>query len=126
MRVRNFVLAGVAAVTLAGCAPATEQAGTGWSEEQTTLVVENNNWSEVVIYVMRGSSRTRLGNVQSMRTARFHITDTMVNGLGEVRIVADPIGSDRAYVSPVINVVPGSRVDLKVQNQLSVSYFSVS
>ncbi|HEY0673672.1 MAG TPA: hypothetical protein VGD27_15445 [Longimicrobiales bacterium] len=126
MTFRSILVAAVAATALAACAPATEQAGLGSPESQTTLVVENNNWSEMVIYVMRGAARSRLGSVGSMSSAQFRITDTMVNGLGEVRIMADPVGSEKTYTSPVINVVPGARVDLKLQNHLAISYFSVS
>lgn len=112
--------------TLGGCAPATEQAELGAPEGQTTLVVENNNWSDMVIYVTRGASRTRIGSVTSMRTATFRITDSMAGGgYGEVRIIADPVGTDRTYTSPVINIVPGSQVQLRLQNNVQVSSFSV-
>ena len=118
--------AAAAALAMAAYAPATEQAGIGSHESQTTLHVDNGNWAEMTIYVMRGVARTRLGSVRGMSKADFRITDTMVNGLGEVRIIADPVGSERTYVSGIIHVVPGSRVDLKLQSHLPISYFSVS
>ena len=122
---RNALVAAVAAAALGACAPATEQSGPGAWESQTTLVVKNNNWQEVVIYMMRGASRARLGSVPSMGSARFRIAETMVNGIGDVRIMADPIGSDRTYTSPAINVVPGSEVELQVQSHISISSFAV-
>ena len=122
---RNAVATAVAAVALGACAPATEQGMLGSPEIQTTLVVKNNNWQEVVIYMMRGAMRTRLGSVNSMGSARFKITDTMVNGTGDVRIMADPIGSPGSYTSPAINVVPGAQVELQVQNHISISSFAV-
>lgn len=126
----NAIITAVAALataaTLGACAPAMEQAELGAREGQTILVVENNNWSDMVIYVTRGASRTRIGSVTSMRTATFRITDSMAGGgYGEVRIIADPIGTDRLYTSPVVNIVPGSQVQLRLHNNIQVSSFSV-
>ena len=122
----NTLVAAAIALGFAACAPVTEQASQSHFESQTTLHVDNHNWAEMTIYVMRGAARARLGSVPGMSKANFKITDTMVNGLGEVRIIADPVGSERTYVSPVINVVPGSRVALTLQSHLPISYFSVS
>lgn len=124
--IRSALVAVATAAALGACAPATEQAELGAPESQTTLVVENNNWSDMVIYIARGSSRARLGSVTSMATAKFKITDAMSGGgYGEVRIIADPIGSDRTYTSPVINIVPGSQVELRLQNNIQISSFAV-
>jgi hypothetical protein len=124
--IRNTLVAVATAATLSACAPVTGQAEFGAPESQTTLVVENNNWSDMVIYLARGASRARLGSVTSMGTAKFRISDAMAGGgYGEVRIIADPIGSDRTYTSPVINIVPGSQVELYLQNNIQVSSFSV-
>ncbi len=124
--IRSALVAVATAAALGACAPATEQAARGALESQTTLVVENSNWSDMVIYLVRGASRARLGSVTSMGTAKFRITDGMAGGsFGELRIMADPIGSDRTYTSPVINIVPGSQVELRLQNNIQISSFSV-
>ena len=123
--VRNLVVGFAAAATLGACAPAAEQAEFGPAERQTTLVVENNNWQDMVIYVMNGAQRARLGSVNSMGTARFRVTDAMGGGFGQLRLVADPIGSTRSFALPIINVVPGSQVQVKLENNLSTSSFSV-
>ena len=123
--VRSTWAAAVAAIAIGACAPATEQSQVGAPESATTLVVKNNNWQEVVIYVMRGAMRTRLGSVTSMNSARFRLSDTMMSGTGGVRIVADPIGSARTYTSPAITVTPGAQVELQVQNQISISNYAV-
>ena len=124
--IRSALVAVATAAALGACAPANEQAGLGAPESQTTLLVENQNWSEMVIYVVRGASRSRLGSVSSMHSAKFRITDAVAGGgYGEVRIMADPIGSNRTWTSPVINIVPGSQVELRVQNNIQISSFSV-
>jgi hypothetical protein len=123
---RSLVGAAATAAILGACAPATEQAELGAPETRTTLLVENHNWSDMVIYLVRGVSRARLGSVPSMGTAKFQITDGMAGGsYSEVRIMADPIGSQRTFTSPVINVVPGSQVELRLENNLAISSYSV-
>lgn len=122
---RNTLAAACAALALGACAPVTEQASLSSRESQATLLVKNNNWQEVVIYMLRGSSRARLGSVPSMGSARFRLAEMMINGTGDVRIMADPIGSPQTYTSPAINVVPGSEVELQVQNHISISSFAV-
>ena len=123
--VRNTLAVAVVATALGACAPAAEQARMGPAESQTTLVVKNNNWQEVVIYMLRGTTRARLGSVIGMGSARFRIADTMISGTGDVRIMADPIGSERTYTSPAIDVVPGAQVELQVQNLINISTFAV-
>jgi hypothetical protein len=110
---------------LSACAPATEQVQLGAPESQTTLVVTNQNVSEMVIYALRGSMRTRLGSVAGMGTARFRVSDVSINGVGDLRIVADPVGSPRVYTTSVINVVPGARVELRLEESLQISSYSV-
>jgi hypothetical protein len=66
-----------------------------------------------------------LGSVAGMGSARFRLSDTMVSSAGDVRIMADPIGSPRTYTSPVIDVVPGAEVQLQVQSNIIASNFAV-
>jgi hypothetical protein len=122
---RNAFMAAVAAAALGACAPAAEHARLGNPESQTTLIVKNNNWQEVVIYMVRGATRARLGSVAGMGSARFRLSDTMVSNAGDVRIMADPIGSTRSYTSPVIDVLPGAEVELQVQSNIVASNFAV-
>lgn len=122
---RRTLVVAVAASAMGACAPASEQARMGPAEAQTTLLVKNNNWQEVVIYMLRGTTRARLGSVSGMGSARFRIADTMISGTGDVRIMADPIGSQRTYTSPAIDVVPGAQVELQVQSTINISSFAV-
>jgi hypothetical protein len=110
---------------MSACAPAAEQAELGSPERQTTVVVQNNNWLDMVIYVMNGTQRTRLGSVNSMSSARFRVTDALSGGYGQLRLVADPIGSNRAFALPMINVVPGAEVQVRLENNITTSSYSV-
>ena len=123
--IRNMLVAAAAAVTLGACAPATRQAELSSAERRTTLVIENNNWADMVIYVLRGAQRSRIGSVNSMSRARFKLPESIAGTYGELRIMADPIGSNRTYTSPIISVVPGSQVEVRVENNISISSFAV-
>ena len=124
MKVRNILVAATIAV-VGACAPAAEQAELGSPERETTLIVKNNNWHDMVIYVVTGSQRARLGSVGSMSTTRFRIRDSLGGGFGQLRLVADPIGSNRSYALPIINVVPGSEVQVRLENNIATSSYSV-
>jgi hypothetical protein len=122
--VRKYLVAATVAM-LGACAPAAEQAELGSPERETTLIVQNNNWHDMVIYVVTGSQRARIGSVNSMSTTRFRITDSLAGGFGQLRLLADPIGSNRAYALPIINVVPGSEVQVRIENNIAASSYSV-
>lgn len=115
-------------VTTAGCAPAGNSYRSTPSPEgrkATTVAVENNNWATMTVYAMRGASRHRLGMVTSMNKARFRIPSSLMAGGQELRLMADPIGSSQVYVTEAIQVRPGERVELTLQNHLAISSVSV-
>lgn len=123
---RTCLVAAATAATLGACAPLAEQAHLNTPETRPTLVVQNNNWSEMVIYVMRGTTRARLGHVSSMSSATFPIPEVLAGGpYGEVRIIADPVGSGGRYTSSVIQIVPGAQVEITLANNLAMSHYSV-
>lgn len=122
---RSFIaIAAVAA--LGACAPAAEQSASRLpARSHTTLVVRNDNWSEVNVYLVRVGGRTRLGSVTAMGKGEFYIPDAYVLGTSDVTIAADPVGSSDSYVSPPIQVFPGAQVALTVGNTLRLSNFAV-
>lgn len=93
--------------------------------EGATVKVTNNNWGDMNVYMVRGSSRYRLGTVTSMSTEVFRVPQALVGNTGGVQLLADPIGSTSSYLSPTIFVSGGETVQLNVQNQLAISNVSV-
>lgn len=123
---KKAVLGIAAAAALSACAPAAERAAQNTPvKSQTKLVVENNNWLDVAVYLVRGSTRARLGTVGSMTSEQFTIPDAYVLGVSDIVVQADPIGSTTTYVSPPIQVFPGARVNLSVNNNIRLSNFAV-
>lgn len=122
---RNVLVTAAMAATLGACAPATEQAQLNSPERETTLVVENNNWQDMTIYVLSGTQRSRVGSVSSMTTARFKLSSGITGNYGQLRLLADPIGSNRTFSLPLINVVPGAQVQVRLENNIGTSSFAV-
>ncbi|HUP88138.1 MAG TPA: hypothetical protein VM100_02185 [Longimicrobiales bacterium] len=124
--VRRIFVAATAAVLLGACAPATEQAINNLpARPKTQLVVQNKNWMEVAVYLVRSGSRTRLGNVASMSKGQFNIPESYVLGVSDIQVQADPVGSNRTFVSAPIQVFPGARVELTIENSVQLSSFAV-
>jgi hypothetical protein len=79
----------------------------------------------MVVYAQRNGVKVRLGTVTSMTSASFELPVPLLSGNGELYFVADPIGSDRAYRSPVVMVGRGQRVEFMLENNLALSSLSV-
>lgn len=94
-------------------------------EDQTTIQVENNNWSDMVVYVLLHQTRMRLGMVNSMTTTNFRLPRGIAASSGSFRIIAEPIGSRSRYVSEPISLFPGQRLELRLQNALPISSWSI-
>jgi hypothetical protein len=102
------------AVSGAACARPARAGARGAREPQeaTTVRVQNQNFLDMNIYVVRGGVRARLGTVTGNSTARFTIPVSYVQSLTSLRFLADPIGARRAPISEEITVSPGDEVTL--------------
>lgn len=111
--IRTLFGPAVAAAMLGGCshrapeAPAPENAA-------TTLEVQNDNFNDMRIYVIRGSQRIRLGTANGNMTTSFKIPATVVFGLTSLRFEAVPIGSRAAALSEEITVGQGEQLVLRI------------
>ncbi|MGH7468537.1 MAG: hypothetical protein ACRENP_11305 [Longimicrobiales bacterium] len=92
---------------------------------QTTLLVENNNWSDMAVYLVRNGLRARVGTVPSFSRARFVLSDALVGGVADLRLLADPIGSNQKYLSDPIRLGPGQQVRFRLENNVQLSSYSV-
>lgn len=130
MSFRNFAAAAIVAAVAGGTGCASGAGGMYLDDEpkdrrQTTLAVSNNNWSEMTIYVVRSGVQARIGRVPAMGARTFDIPPTLIGGAGEVSIVARPLASRYAFTSRRIMASPGQRIDLRLENNLNLSSFSV-
>jgi hypothetical protein len=89
------------------------------------VTVRNDNWLDVVIFAVHGSSRFRVGTVAGSSTHTFRLTGDAANGSTPLQILADPIGSRSTYVTDPVTLSPGQRLELQVGSTLSISTYAV-
>jgi hypothetical protein len=91
----------------------------------TTVEVTNHNWSDVVVYMVRNSSRVRLGLVTSMNTSSFRVPPVLLGTGASLQLEARPIGARDQFRSPSLQVLPGQKIELTVQNHMSISSVAI-
>ena len=101
----------LAVLVLAACGPASRQAR-GPESAQTTVRVENRNFLDMNVFVVRGGQRIRLGMVPGNSTRVLTIPESLIFGSTPLRFLADPIGSRQTPISDDITVRPGDQVTM--------------
>jgi hypothetical protein len=88
----------------------------GRISDKTTVVVDNQNLSEMTIYAYQGTQRMRLGRARASATTELRIPTSIVSGVVQMRFYAEPMvtGGQRAYLSEMIPVQPGDQVDFLI------------
>lgn len=90
-------------------------------EQDITVHVKNNAWNSIHVYAVAGGQWESLGVVSSQNSSDYVLSRSVLGGRGEIRLVADPIGSNQGYFSDPILIEPGDRVEWTLQNNLSLS-----
>lgn len=83
-------------------------------DAQTTVKVENQNFSDMDVFVWSSATRVRLGMVSGMTTTVFTIPPDIVKISPQVRFELHPIGARRNPISETITVMPGDQVKLTI------------
>ena len=89
------------------------------------LRVTNSNWSDVRIYVARGTMWLRLGTVTTNSTVDFTIPADFLSGAGNVTLVADPVAGRGRWTTPLPAISEGDEFELVVENFLQYSHLVV-
>ncbi len=87
--------------------------------------VDNHNWQDVDGFAVREGTRIRLGMVTSMSAGDFRLPEAFLVGSPNVQLRIDPIGSNSGYLTQSILVSPGQTVDLRIENNLNLTSYSV-
>ena len=89
--------------------------GSGSTDQpQTALRVDNQSFSDMTVYAARSAQRVRLGLAPGHANTVFTVPAGLMNGLTQLRFIADPIGGARPSVSEEITVAPGDSVVLQI------------
>jgi hypothetical protein len=78
------------------------------------LHVHNDQFADVRVYILRGSSRIALGAVAGFERRTFRVNASLLPAQGGVRFLADPLAHEIDAVSPAIAVVPGQTVEWRI------------
>jgi hypothetical protein len=97
----------------AGRAPETAAEPT----ESAAVQVQNQGFSDMVVYAIHGGQRIRLGLATGNSTNTFTIPRHLIRGAGGIRFLADPVGGNRTPVSEEMTVNPGDVVTLTIPPQ---------
>src|SRR4051812_17346683 len=103
---RSFQIVLTTAVLSAGCSHG-KKVASEFPEQQPTVTdvpvwVQNHNWMDVVIYAVRGGTRSRLGQVTSMSEVTFTVKASFLGAGNDLRLLVDPIGSNDSFITDVL------------------------
>lgn len=91
-----------------------------------TVLVQNHHWLDINIYLIRGTSRQRLGTVAGTNQKSFTISWSRLTGLVGLQLQADPIGASTVLTTEMIAIRPGAVVEWVIESgmrQASVSVY---
>ena|SRR5688572_5522140 len=103
-------------VTEVACAGRSAEETPGPSES-AMVQVQNQSFSDMVVYAVSSGQRIRLGLATGNSTKAFPVPQHLVRSGGTIRFLADPVGSSRAPVSEEMTVQPGDIVSLTIPPQ---------
>ncbi len=92
--------------------------------QAVALHVSNHNWSNVVLYAVHGGQRMRLGTVVTATEADLAVPRDLVIA-GTVGFQVHAIGAGFDYATGPIRVRTGQQIDLRVENSLPQTSWSV-
>lgn len=118
-------LAAVAAL-LGLAAPSTPHAAFAQEGREVHVVVDNQGYYDMHVYVLDGGTRRSLGLATGLSKREFTLPQIVVDSHRDVRILADPIGGRNAYVSQTLLAGPGDWITVVIRDNPNLSYTSVS
>jgi len=85
------------------------------------VTVENHQWSDVTVYLVRDETRFRLGFVRAQSEESFRVSAARLGGALDFRLFADPVGSDRFVVTGPIQVPRGGTTVWSIEASSNLS-----
>jgi hypothetical protein len=113
MKLQSMFLA-LFLVSANACNAFRHSSDTAVQSEPTRLVVDNQGFVDMTVYVVRNSQRLRIGTATGNQKTTLTIPQSIMSGITTLRFIADPIGGTRPSVSEEISVVPGDTVGLLI------------
>jgi hypothetical protein len=129
-RATSLLAGAVAAIGLAGCGGGAGMTAAlagmeGPRSVDAQIHVTNDNWADMRIFAERDGLRVRLGMVTAMASAVFQLPRRLLQPGGDIRLIADPVGSRDHHVTHGLTIWPGQVVNYQISNHLAVSSAAV-
>ena len=102
----------LALMTVLTSCTSSRQSGVQAESNKTLIRVENRNFLDMKVYILRGSERIRIGTVTGNGRDVFVVPDGLVLGVSSLRFLADPIGGSQAPISQEISIRAGEEIEL--------------
>ena len=116
------------ALILAACAAPPKTAGDepspGLQNAEITVIVTNQHWLDINVYLVRGTHLERLGTAGSQASKVFSISWSRVAG-STIRLAADPIGERTSVSTETLAIRPSSVVEWTIGSGLRQSSVSI-
>jgi len=110
-------------LVLAGCGP---KPGTAPRAQPVPVRVTNQNRADVVVYLVRAGSATRLGTVTTGETAVLTIRNVPLERLQGVQFDLRRIGAEGTFRTRAVSLGAEQMVVLRIEDLLSTSQISVA
>jgi len=119
------VVVGLLAATLTlDASAALRRSGPGVEQEDVTIVVNNQSFPDVVIYIVPSGDPRRIGMVTGNSSTTLKVPYRQLS-TGTLQLLARPIAG-RSYLLPAVTVSPGDEVDVTINNVPSQSIVTVA
>jgi hypothetical protein len=119
---RALAVAG-AMMAAAGCGP---KPGSGPRPQPVPVQVTNRNRSDVVLYLLRGGSSTRLGTVVSGQTRTLVIRSVPPTQLNDLQFDVKRIGAEGLFRTRAVSLGPEQMVVVRIEDLLTTSEVTVA
>lgn len=119
------ILIGAGALTACASAGGVGSRAAVAAREPTSIVIENNSWDRVTVYISRGDQLWRLGDVSALARTEFpvHRMGFLADGRSTF-LVAHPLAG-RSFRSDQFMLISGTVAVWTIENQSGLSHVSV-
>jgi hypothetical protein len=90
-------------------------------ENTVSIVVQNRNFLDMRIYVVRNGTPFRVGTVTSFTEQEFDLPRALTGTTDDIQLVARAIGSRTGYVSHPVIFSKGDTVVFQIENAIGLS-----
>jgi hypothetical protein len=105
--------------------PGTAPVESSESEHRTRVEIDNQNFSDMDIYLINRGTRVRLGSATGLSKTTLLLPGAALAGGWQVSLQADPIGGAAPIRTPALLVAPGQNVYWTIGADPTSSFASV-